>query len=107
VEVQTKEIGQVAMIAQTIGLQSALDLLIAVLAFTPIIGHTFIIDALARGRTLAEGMEAAGHCNVSITLCYVHVAVEHDGPAGELFAQSHRQLNELLPIGPSAPSGLN
>ncbi len=36
VEVQTKEIGQVAMIAQPVSFQSTLDLLIAVLTFTPI-----------------------------------------------------------------------
>ena len=38
----------------------------------------FISHALAGGRTLAEVMEPAGHCNVSITSCYVHVAVEDD-----------------------------
>jgi len=47
--------------------------------------HTFISHALADGRTLAEVMEAAGHCNVSITSCYVHIAVNDDGEASELF----------------------
>jgi integrase len=47
--------------------------------------HTFISHALAGGRTLAEVMEAAGHCNVSITSCYVHIAVEDEGKASELF----------------------
>jgi integrase len=47
--------------------------------------HTFISHALAGGRTLANVMEAAGHCNVSITSGYMHIAVEDDGTPGELF----------------------
>jgi integrase len=46
--------------------------------------HTFISHALAEGRTLAEVRDAAGHCNVSITSGYLHVAVE-DGEVGNLF----------------------
>ena len=40
--------------------------------------HKFISHALARGRTLAEVRDAAGHSNVSITSGYLHVAVEGD-----------------------------
>jgi integrase len=47
--------------------------------------HTFISHALAGGRTLAEARDAAGHCNVSITSGYLHVAVEDEARAGELF----------------------
>src|SRR5436305_120491 len=36
--------------------------------------HTFISHALAGGRTLAEVRDAAGHCSVSITSAYLHVA---------------------------------
>ena len=46
--------------------------------------HTFISHALARGRTLAEVRDAAGHANVSITSGYLHVAVE-DEEVGRLF----------------------
>ena len=46
--------------------------------------HTFISHALAGGRTLAEVRDAAGHCNVSITSGYLHVAVE-DEAVGNLF----------------------
>jgi site-specific recombinase XerD len=35
--------------------------------------HTFISHALAGGRTLAEGRDAAGRSNVSITSGYLHV----------------------------------
>jgi integrase len=48
--------------------------------------HTFISHALAGGRTLAEVMEAAGHCNASITSCYVHVAVDDNGKPSDLFS---------------------
>jgi integrase/recombinase XerD len=47
--------------------------------------HTFISHALAGGRTLAEVRDAAGHSNVSITSCYLHVAVEDEGALGKLF----------------------
>jgi integrase len=47
--------------------------------------HTFISHALAGDRTLAEVRDAAGHCNVSITSGYLHVAVEDDGGVGNLF----------------------
>ncbi len=46
--------------------------------------HTLISHALAGGRTLAEGRDAAGHANVSITSTYLHVAVEDEG-VGNLF----------------------
>jgi len=46
--------------------------------------HTFISHALAGGRTLAEVRDAAGHCNVSITSAYLHVAVDDDA-VGDLF----------------------
>jgi hypothetical protein len=48
--------------------------------------HTFISHALAGGRTLAEARDAAGHCNVSITSGYLHVAVDDKTGAGNLFA---------------------
>jgi integrase len=47
--------------------------------------HTFISDALAGGRTLAEVRDAAGHANVSITSGYMHVAVEDEAGVGNLF----------------------
>ena len=47
--------------------------------------HTFISHALAGGRTLAEVRDAAGHSNVSVTSAYLHVAVDGDEEAGELF----------------------
>ena len=48
--------------------------------------HTFISHALAGGRSLAEVRDAAGHCNVSITSGYLHVAVDDEAPIGNLFA---------------------
>jgi integrase len=47
--------------------------------------HTFISHALAGGRSLAEIRDAAGHCNVSITSGYLHVAVDDEAVAGNLF----------------------
>jgi integrase/recombinase XerD len=47
--------------------------------------HTFISHALAGGRTLAEVRDAVGHSNISITSCYLHIAVDDDGTPGELF----------------------
>ena len=47
--------------------------------------HTFIIHALAGGRTLAEVRDAAGHSSVLVTSAYLHVAVEDDGTVGSLF----------------------
>jgi integrase len=47
--------------------------------------HTFISHALAGGRTLAEVRDAAGHANVSITSGYLHVAVEDEATARQLF----------------------
>jgi integrase len=47
--------------------------------------HTFISHALAGGRTLAEVRDAAGHCNVSITSGYLHVAVDDEAGVGNLF----------------------
>ena len=52
--------------------------------------HTFFSHALAGGRSLAEVRDAAGHCNVSITSGYVHVAVDDD-VLGNLF---HNPCNE-------------
>ena len=48
--------------------------------------HTFVSHALAGGRTLAEVRDAAGHCNVSITSIYLHLAVDDEGQVGNLFA---------------------
>ena len=50
--------------------------------------HTFISHALAGGRTLAEIRDAAGHCNVSITSGYLHVAVDDEAAVGNLFPLS-------------------
>jgi integrase len=51
--------------------------------------HTFISHALANGaRSLAEVRDAAGHCNVTITSGYLHVAVEDDA-VGNLFGYVH------------------
>ena len=47
--------------------------------------HTFISHALAGGRTLAEVRDAAGHCNVSITSGYLHVAVDDEAAVGICF----------------------
>ena len=47
--------------------------------------HTFISHALAGGRSLAEVRDAAGHCNVSITSGYLHVAVDDETGVGSLF----------------------
>jgi len=47
--------------------------------------HTFISHALAGGRSLAEVRDAAGHCNVSITSGYLHVAVDDGDAVGNLF----------------------
>ena len=47
--------------------------------------HTFISHALAGGRTLAEVRDAAGHANVSVTSCYLHITNAEDGRIGELF----------------------
>ena len=47
--------------------------------------HTFISYALAGRRTLAEVRDAAGHCNVSITSGYLHVAVDDEAGVGNLF----------------------
>jgi site-specific recombinase XerD len=47
--------------------------------------HTFISQALAGGRTLAEVRDAAGHANVSITSGYLHVAVDDETVIAHLF----------------------
>ena len=47
--------------------------------------HTFISDALAGGRTLAEVRAAAGHANVAITSVYLHVVLDEGEGVGELF----------------------
>ncbi len=49
--------------------------------------HTFISHALAGGRTLADVRLAAGHSNVAVTSVYLHVAVEDEAEAGDLFAR--------------------
>ncbi len=46
---------------------------------------TFISLALAGGRTLAEVRDAAGHTNVAITSCYLHVAIDDEAAVGQLF----------------------
>jgi integrase len=48
--------------------------------------HTFISHALAGGRSLAEVRDVAGHANVSITSGYLHVAVDDEAGAGNLFS---------------------
>jgi integrase len=47
--------------------------------------HTFISHALAGGRSLAEVRDAVGHCNVSITSGYLHVAVNDEAAVVLLF----------------------
>jgi integrase len=47
--------------------------------------YTFISHALAGVRTLAEVRDATGHCNVSITSGYLHVAVDDEAEVGNLF----------------------
>ena len=47
--------------------------------------HTFINHVLAGGGSLAKVRDAAGHCNVSITSGYLHVAVAHEVGVGNLF----------------------
>jgi integrase len=47
--------------------------------------HTFISHSLAGGRSLAEVRDAAGHCNVSITSGYLHVAVDDQAGVGNVF----------------------
>jgi integrase len=47
--------------------------------------HISISHALAGGRSLAEVRDAAGHCNVSITSGYLHVAVDDGTGVGNLF----------------------
>ncbi len=49
--------------------------------------HTFISHALAGGRTLAEVRAAAGHSNVAVTSVYLHVTVEDEAEASDLFAR--------------------
>ena len=49
--------------------------------------HTFISHALAGGRTLAEVRDAAGHSNVSITSCYLRLAVDDSGNPGKRTGQ--------------------
>jgi integrase/recombinase XerD len=48
--------------------------------------HSFVSHALAGGRSLAEVRDAAGHCNVSITSAYIHIAEDDGGKVGNLFA---------------------
>ena len=52
--------------------------------------HTFISHALAGGRSLAEVRDAAGHCNVSITSCYLHIVVDEDDRVGNLLCFAGR-----------------
>jgi integrase/recombinase XerD len=46
--------------------------------------HTFISHALAGGKSLAEVRNAAGHSNVAVTSCYLHVVID-DEVVGNLF----------------------
>jgi site-specific recombinase XerC len=48
--------------------------------------HTFVSHALAGGRTLAEVRDAAGHCNVSTTSCYLHFLLDEPADGGRIFA---------------------
>lgn len=47
--------------------------------------HSFISHALAKGRTLAEVRDAAGHSNIATTSVYLHVAVDDNGTVGNMF----------------------
>src|SRR6202040_1669522 len=58
--------------------------------------HTFISHALAGGRSLAEVRDAAGHCNVSITSGYLHVAVDDEAGGGE-FCFGSRDRHQRTP----------
>jgi integrase len=56
--------------------------------------HTFISHALAGGRTVAEVRDAAGHCNVTITSGYLHVAVDDVATVANLFRFEFREEPE-------------
>jgi integrase len=43
--------------------------------------HTLVSHALARGRTLAEFRDAAGHSSVLIASAYLHIVVDDDDEA--------------------------
>lgn len=47
--------------------------------------HSFISHALAKGRSLAEVRDAAGHANISTTSHYLHIAVDDNGTVGHIF----------------------
>ncbi len=47
--------------------------------------HSFISHALAKGRTLAEVRDAAGHANIATTSGYLHIAVDDNGTIGHIF----------------------
>jgi integrase/recombinase XerD len=48
--------------------------------------HSFISHALAKGRTLAEVRDAAGHSNIATTSGYLHIAVDDNGTIGNIFS---------------------
>ena len=48
--------------------------------------HSFVSNALAGGRSLAEVRDAAGHANIGTTSIYAHVVVEDSDEPGDLFA---------------------
>ena len=47
--------------------------------------HSFISHTLAKGRTLAEVRDAAGHSNIATTSGYLHIAVDDNGTVGTIF----------------------
>src|SRR5207249_12329561 len=66
--------------------------------------HTFISHALAGGRTLAEVRDAAGHANVSVTSCYLHIVVDEDDRVGNLFCFAGRAGSTDAPPSDESPS---
>ena len=66
--------------------------------------HTFISHALAGGRTLPEVRDAAGHANVSVTSCYLHVMVDEDASVGNLFRFAGRAGPTEATASADAPS---
>ncbi len=47
--------------------------------------HSYISHCLAKGRSLAEVKDAAGHSNIQTTSVYTHIAVDDDGTIGDIF----------------------
>jgi hypothetical protein len=54
-------------------------------------------EALLRAPLLAEVRDAAGHCNVSITSGYLHVAVDDETAVGSLFSARHAKWSACSP----------